>query len=409
MRAAFFFLCILLFSRAASGQTDSQAWNEFSKTLDTQQGLYQKYYNAKDYVQVALLLKKMIVITDGLKLSEKENKEFGPQIKMIKANVYYNLACTHSLLQQKKEAINDFGKALEYGYTEYQHAKTDSDLDNIRSDKKFIALIGQIKQYDMLHILQQSGNYIPGAAKDSLPEFSYQSADNHNLKEVKNYFKLDTIAGNGNEVSKIINIMLFVTNSITYDGTNWALCEFDAIDLYNYHKATGKGINCRHKAMVLNEMYLAMGFKSRYVTCMPKDDNDPDCHVINCVYSETLQKWLWMDPSHGIYVMDENNNPLSISEVRERLKNNKPLQLNKETERTKEWYLDYYMAKNLYWIQCTNTSRFNTESRYRNNDKELKYIALTPSGFEDGNRYLKGNTITHSPDYFWQLPEKDKK
>jgi hypothetical protein len=111
-----------------------------------------------------------------------------------------------------------------------------------------------------------------------------------------------------------------------------------------------------------------------------------------------------MDPSHGIYVTDENNNMLSISEVRERLKNNKPLALNKETKQTKEWYLDYYMAKNLYWFNCTNVSKFNTESRYRNTDKDLLYIALIPVGYDD-NRNLKGRIITNDPDYFWQIPE----
>lgn len=403
IRSAFIFLAVLFFSSTVWGQTNSPEWNEFTSRLQTIENDYQKYYLAKHYKQTESLLKEMIASADNLKLSENGKKEFLPAIKTIKANACYNLACTYSLLNQKQQAITEFGKAIEWGYTEYQHAKTDSDLDNIRTDKRFIAFLNQIKQYDMLHILQQSGNY-RSAYQDSLPDFWYQDAEHHNLKEVRKYFNLDSIAGNGNEVSKMINIMLYVTHSIQYDGSNWALCEFDAIDFYNYHKATGKGINCRHKAMTLNEMYLAMGFRSRYVTCMPKDQNDPDCHVITCVYSETLKKWLWMDPSHGIYVTDHNNNILSIQEVRERLKNNQPLKLNKETGRTKEWYLDYYMAKNLYWIQCTNRSQFNTESRYRNNDKELRYISLTPLGYEDDNRYLKGNIITHNPDYFWQPP-----
>ena len=71
---------------------------------------------------------------------------------------------------------------------------------------------------------------------------------------------------------------------------SFALCEFDAIDIYNYHKSTGKGVNCRHLAIAFNEMYLSMGIKSRYVTCMPKDPNDNDCHVINSVYSQQLNK-----------------------------------------------------------------------------------------------------------------------
>ncbi len=406
MKAAFFFLISLFFSMTAFCQTNSHVWNELTSKLQILENDYQKYYLAKDYIQTVPLLKQMIASADNLKLSEPEQKEFEPNIKMIEVNAYYNLACTYSLLNKKQEAINAFGKAIEWGYSEYQHVQTDSDLDNIRKDKKFIGFLSQIKQYDMLNILQQSGNYLE-EDKKPLPVFVYQNAEDQNLKALKKYFNLDSIAGNGDEVSKIINLMLYVTKSIEYDGTNSALCEFDAIDFYNYHKATGKGINCRHKAMTLNEMYLAMGFKSRYVTCMPKDQSDPDCHVINCVYSETLKKWLWMDASHGIYVMDNNNRMLGIEEVRERLKNNQPLKLNKETERTKEWYLDYYMAKNLYWIQCTNMSKFNTESRYRNNDKDLQYISLTPSEYDERNPYLKNNVITHNPAYVWQLPGKE--
>lgn len=407
MKSIIAFIALMLFAWNTQAQTSSTTWNNFLGKLSTLESRYNIHYPAKEYQQAETILNDIITEVDNLKLSGAEKQEYAPNIKMIKANVYYNLACARSLQGQKKQAIIDFGKAIEYGYVEYQHAKTDNDLDNIRNEKKFIALIGKIQQYDMLHILQQSGSYTTGVT-DLLPAFTYQTTDDQNLKEVRKYFSLDSVAGNGDEISKIINIMLYVTKSIEYDGSNWALCEFDAIDFYNYHKATGKGINCRHKAMTLNEMYLAMGFKSRYVTCMPKDPNDPDCHVINSVYSETLKKWLWMDASHGIYVTDENNNLLSIQEVRERLKNNQVLQLNKETEKAKGWYLDYYMAKNLYWLQCTNISKFNTESRYRPQDKDLVYISLTPVSYGDSNRYLKGNTITNDDAYFWQLPDKTK-
>jgi hypothetical protein len=401
------FLAAILFAFSTWAQTGSPAWNGFLVKLEALEGKYNTHYSAKEYPQTEVVLNDILNTLDNLKLSEKEKKEFEPTIKMVKANSYYNLSCVQSLLNRKKQAVANFENAVSWGYKEYQHIKKDTDLDNIRKEKKFITTLDQLKQYDKLVILQQSGHYQKGN-RDSMPGFHYQAADQSNLKEIRAYFNLDSVAGNGNEISKLINIMLFVTRSIKYDGSNWALCEFDAIDFYNYHKATGKGINCRHKAMALNEMYLAMGFKSRFVTCMPKDQDDPDCHVINCVYSETLNKWLWMDASHGIYVMDENNNMLSIEEVRARLKSNQPLQLNKETERTKDWYLDYYMAKNLYWIQCTNQSRFNTESRYRSADKDLQYISLIPTGYDEHNRYLKGNTITHDPAYFWQLPEKDK-
>ena len=404
MKKAFIFFTILFVSLTVSGQTNSSAVNDFISKIQKLESGIQESFAKKDNKQIELLLKEMLALTDSLKLSEEETTQFQPLISQIKAGTYYNFACVYSLENKKTQAVAAFENAVKLGYDNYNHAKTDSDLDNIRKEKKFIALMDEIRKFDKLYILQNAGNYQKGDV-DSSFKFTYQSADNNNLQQVRQYFNLDSVAGNGDEISKIINIMLFATRSIKYDGSNWALCEFSSIDFYNYHKATGKGINCRHKAITLNEMYLAMGFKSRYVTCMPEWQDDPDCHVINCVYSETLKKWLWMDPSHGIYVTDENDNMLSISEVRERLINEKPLKLNKETQATKEWYLDYYMAKNLYWFSCVNTSKFNVESRYRAQDSGVQYINLLPVGYGEGNKYVKEQNVnTHDPDYFWQLP-----
>ncbi|WP_448138524.1 transglutaminase-like domain-containing protein [Sphingobacterium siyangense] len=405
MKPLFNLLLFIFLTGSAFAQTNSTTWNKFLSDFKKLERDYNTYYPAKDYQKATKVLNVISAKMDSLQLSEKEKQEYQTTIGEINANINYNLACLQSLLNQKKQAVSSFEKAVLWGYTDYRNALNDQDLDNIRKESKFLKALVQLKQYDKLTLLQQSGGYI-SANSDSLPTFTYQVTRSPNLLAVKSFFNLDSIAGNGDEISKIRNIMFFVANNIKYDGSNWALCEFDAIDFYNYHKATGKGLNCRHKAMTLNEMYLAMGFKSRYVTCMPKDDKDTDCHVINSVYAETLKKWLWMDPSHGTFVMDDNNNLLSIEEVRERLKNNQSLKLNAESKVNKLWYLDYYMAKNLYWIQCTNKSQFNTESRYRPVAPDLQYISLVPSGFDkSSNKYLKNNVITFDPAYFWRSPQ----
>ena len=74
-------------------------------------------------------------------------------------------------------------------------------------------------------------------------------------------------------------------------------------------------------------MYLSMGIPARYVTCMPADSLDYECHVINTVWSEQLQKWLYIDPTMDAWVTDENGTMLSIAEVRQRLINDQPLVL----------------------------------------------------------------------------------
>ena len=177
--------------------------------------------------------------------------------------------------------------------------------------------------------------------------------------------------------------------------------------LYNYYKATGKGVNCRQLAISLCEMYLSMGIPARYVTCMPADSLDYECHVINTVWSSQLQKWLYIDPTMDAWVTDENGTLLSIAEVRERLINDQPLVLcetanwNHESQQTKEYYLETYMAKNLYYFVCKKLNRFNPESVYRDNDPEGD-VRLIPVGFVNNN--WKCDTTT-DPEVFWAKPE----
>ena len=161
-------------------------------------------------------------------------------------------------------------------------------------------------------------------------------------------------------------------------------------------------MHCGGLATVLNECYLAIGLKSRRVVCLPKDSTDFDCHSINTVYSKTLGKWLWMDPTNNAYVMNEKGELLSIAEVRDRLINNKPLILNPDANINriysvvKENYLFYYMAKNLYAFQC-----------YVDGGGESKSNLLLPveySGIIPRTKISKPE-CTNNPGIFWAKPE----
>ena len=86
-----------------------------------------------------------------------------------------------------------------------------------------------------------------------------------------------------------------------------------------------------------------------------------DCHVINAVYSNTLDKWLWMDPTFNAYVTDEKGNLLGIGEVRERLRKNEPIVLNEDAnwnnknKQTKEYWYIIFPFK-LIFIDCSYRS-----------------------------------------------------
>ena len=372
---------------------------EFGKQAQTIYSKMSESVKQEDYQTADKFCLEIIALFNCL---SKENQEM---YKQIQANIYYNRACYLSLQNQKEKAIEAFEKSAEYGWVNYAHAKADTDLDNIRSDERFIALLESIREKgDYVYILRQAGKY-QSADAAGLPRFTYEAATSNNLKEVREFFRLDTVVGEGDEISKIINLLKWAHDNIRHDGNNYALCEFDAIDIYNYYKSTGKGVNCRHLAIALNEMYLAMGFKSRYITCLPKSEDDTECHVINSVYSNTLQKWLWIDPTNNAYVKDENGNLLSIEEVRERLIDDRTLVLNEDanwnnkTKKTKEEYLDSYMAKNMYWFQCPVNSCFNVESRYRYSSQT--YISLR-SLDDERSPYSENEVITHDAAYFWE-------
>ncbi len=248
-----------------------------------------------------------------------------------------------------------------------------------------------------------------------MPAFTYQSPEDPALKRVREELNLDSIAGKGNEVSKMINLMQWVHNVVRHDGNSNNPKMRNALDLLSVCRAEKRGINCRMMGTVLNECYLAMGFKSRFITCMPKELEFNDCHVITMVYSNDLQKWLWMDPTFGAYVMNEKGELLGPAEVRERLINNKPLILNPEANwnhevsQTKEHYLETYMAKNLYRIECLINSGHDIETRM--SGKQLHYIQLVPlDGLNQKNATSENggvsfnNEVTNNPDLFWAKP-----
>ena len=256
-----------------------------------------------------------------------------------------------------------------------------------------------------------------------VPAFTYQSSSAPELVALREGFKLDSIAGTGNEVSRILNLLRWVHELIPHDGNHGNPVVKNAMSLIKTCKKEERGLNCRGLATVLNECYLALDIKSRFITCMPKDSVFQDCHVINMVYSNDLNKWLWIDPTNNAYVMNEKGELLSIEEVRERLINDQPLLLNPDANWNrkesvyKEHYLYYYMAKNLYRLECPLASEYDYETHKPG--KKITYVELLPLDglrqlpkvsertYED--RKMTYRTIkTNKPAAFWTAPVQGK-
>ena len=300
---------------------------------------------------------------------------------------------SQSLLKKKGEAIKNLELAYDNGFQDYNHMMNDTDLDNLRSDKRFKAVLAKVKKVgDYLDILQKTPGYTHNERPDTLPRFEYINPNNKYLVEVRQYFKLDSVAGAGDELSKIKNILTYIHNTIKHDGNHESPAGSNIIKWAEACKGGARGLHCGGLAHVLKDCYLSMGFKARHISGLPKKYIG-ECHSINVVYSNTLDKWIWVDPTNNAWVMDENGIMLSVQEVRERLRDGRPVILNEEAnwnnqqKITKEYYLDSYMAKNLYSIKADD-------------------VLLCPSD-PNAENFFQAKYVVNDDAWFWQSPYQE--
>jgi hypothetical protein len=387
------------------GQT---ATDDFTKFASRQDSLMMASYEKKDAEAYEETLKEFLTRYD--KLSESDRKIFLRHL----IGAYYNFSCVNSLLNNKPMAMTYLKKAIEAGFTDYQHIIDDRDLDNIRNEKQFKYLLEKLRGvWDYSYILKKGEQYNYSDNR-LIAKFTYQSCDNPNLRVLRKVFNLDSIAGQGNSESRIINVLHWVHYLIPQQDESENPVVRNVMRMIAWCNADKRGLNCRGLCVVLNECYLALGFKSRIVNCLPKDSLkiDTDCHLINAVYSDTYNKWLWIDPTNYVYLMNEKGELLSVEEVRSRIIRNEPLILNpdanwnRQISVTKKYYMDYYMTKNLYSLESAINSAYSSDASESCQSFTFDKIRLLPLDYykQAPDKTQVRCFWTNNPKLFWQAP-----
>lgn len=363
--------------------------------------------NYKGAISELLNAKKLI-----LSLPDSTRIEYMGSTDM-NSNFYYNLSRLYCLDEQADSASKMFrkftDKAIDNVEININNFITDKDFTLLYNDSVYLECLERLKKYaDYKAILKNGSLYWRNSAPESL-KFRYAEPNDSDLVRLRNHFNLDSIAGSGDELSKIKNLMTWLHNTVRHDGSSYNPKIKNTISMIELCKKENRGVNCRMLAQMLTEIYLSMGFKARFVTCLPKNYIS-DCHVITTVYSRTLDKWIWVDPSFDAYLTDQSGTMLSIQEVREMICQGKESNIflndyanwNNLEKTTKEHYIDYYMAKNLYYLCCMEWSRFNAETLIAG--RKYCYIYLVP--YDDNTSSIPhANGIRISDDNcFWQSP-----
>ena len=140
---------------------------------------------------------------------------------------------------------------------------------------------------------------------------------------IRRYFKkgagldLDAIAASGLSTwEKVLKVSEFVSAHIPHDNQKEPMKALNAFTLWQYAQRVPTGFNCRWHAILLSELLLSIRIKNRFVTCMPEDKSDQDCHVVNLVWLPELNKWAMIDSDMQEYVTAPDGTPLSLEEMR---------------------------------------------------------------------------------------------
>ncbi len=249
--------------------------------------------------------------------------------------------------------------------------------------------------------------------------FTYAASSDENLKRLRETYHLDVVAGTGPETERLINLMNWVHRLTGHANEPRIPKELNAFSLINLARNENMQMNCYMKTVILNEVYLSMGWQSRQTHLRPYAKEEEESHFITSVYAPTLGRWILMDPDFGAYLTDERGNILGVREVRERLVSGLPL-VAKDVDpgsrlaTARDTAMNFIQGADYLWfltdfvfkIRCPKRSSFNQAA-----ESEREYFELIPDGYRQ--ELLREPEVTKSgkrivylndEDLFWQKP-----
>ena len=222
----------------------------------------------------------------------------------------------------------------------------------------------------------------------------------------REYFRLDTIDNPTAETwDRTLALARFVARNIPHANQSVQPERRNAIDLWEYTRNVEPAFNCRLHSIMLHELLLACDITNRYVTCLPADSLEQDCHVVNIVWLPEHKKWAMADSDMRAYVTDSDGTPLSLSQMRERYINGAAMEIHpllNEGQPFDYTYYRTYWSKNLYWFECAEQTSYDIETAPW--DKRGRVVVLRPEGFTPFDT-PPHSVHTQDAERFWAAPD----
>ena len=117
--------------------------------LDFEVDFYQKILAAAPHFMEALRAQASNLTTKG---RLQEGLAVDKQLVAARPSdptAHYNLACRYALLKQPDLAFGSLRKAIELGYRDFRFMEEDRDLESIRTDPRFRALVKEYRSKNL--------------------------------------------------------------------------------------------------------------------------------------------------------------------------------------------------------------------------------------------------------------------
>lgn len=255
----------------------------------------------------------------------------------------------------------------------------DREIEFIRlteeEEKKYQPLV-KLKDSSRIEILREYAEY--GDIKTDAG-FEYKFDERENVLDIIEKYGLDELVKGKNDAETAIALMGWLCGLYRHGNPSGSPENATPQAVLVHAEKNGNKINCRHLSLVLSQLIRAYNIKAFHITCMPYEEPFDDCHVVVCVYCESLGKYIMLDPSGNLYLKNIKGEIISAEELRDTLIAGEEVFVNEDNNgwQSLEDYCNY-MSKNLIRICRSPINSYGHDAR-----RSEGAVTLVPAKYMD--------------------------
>lgn len=357
MRLKGVFGFILFASLLAFAQEVSQELQKLNQQFGVQ-------YEAAQYADALATLDKILASPETAALPG------------ARADIFFYKACVLALMKQKEPAVRAARAALDAGYTNWIAFSKNPDLESLRGDPDFKALLAGIKEKyapkTLVWDISQPAPVFPLRFDDlQAPE----------IAQLRSEFHIDeVVSGAGNDYERLIRLAKWTSRQWEHDPFHMA-SKSDPITILREAKAGGRFI-CQNYAMVLAGAARSCGFYARHLAISPADvETRSEAHSVVDVWLPDFRKWVLADAQYGI-VPELKGAPLDALELQKAIAEGAPIRCQGNESQCAEW--QSFIISNLFYFKIGDDQR-------RFGGHVSRQLVLVPKGAKEPHQFAGGH------------------